>query len=157
MKLYFTTSNLIFSKVIRWALKEPCSHFAVCFDDRVVFQSNLVGTSLCWADVFRSKNVVVKEISLNLSLEQEEAIYQNLIRMSSKPYDWVAFFYFCYRGLLFRLFNKPLPAHGPQRSGAYLCTEVAYALKPIADIKEELAIISPYKLYYLLKNKIKKL
>ena len=158
MKLLFAKNNLPLSVAIRWALKEDCSHFAVEFDSKLVFHSNLVGTHIEWAKTFRTKNVIVHELEYDMPLEQEEQVYQDVLNAyDRRPYDWKALAYFTWRGLLRRFFGTPLPDTNKWASDlGDLCTEVISHIPPalLHDplLPRSLAITSPFQLYLALKG-----
>lgn len=153
MRLIWTKSNLPLSKMIRWLLDEPVSHFGIVFDNGIVFHSNLLGVHLDWYKHFETTCDIVYNIEMSLSLQEEELIYLNILnKYTGKPYDFKALFYFAYRALLLKLFNKGLPTKNEwEDSGALLCTELAGVLPssilPNSVSQEDLAIISPFKLY----------
>lgn len=153
--LVWTKSKAPLSKLIRWGLREPVSHFAVCLDHRIVFHSNLIGTHLKWRQSFEKHSEIVDCITIPMSFDQEEYIYQQLILLDERPYDFKAFAFFTISALKSRLTREPLPRSNPWASGkGLLCTEVALALKDIIPMPENLDIISPYQLYLHIKRLI---
>lgn len=159
MKLIFTKSNLPLSVLIRWVLKEPVSHFAIVFEDKVVFQSNLLGTQINWMKTFLSRHgaAVVFQLSYPFDDKTEDRIWDAICDANDgKKYDYGAFFYFTYRAMLFRFFNKPLPKLNPWATkGEFLCTELSQLLPPDlipgVDSIQNPGIVSPYQLYLVLK------
>jgi len=158
LKLIWTKSNLPLSLLIRKGLDEPCSHFAVVFDDRIVFHSNLKGCHVEWYSTFKKHNTVVFEEERKLNLEQEELVYQSLIDANDgKSYDYLAFLYFMLMAVRRRLFGKPLPqTNSWQKKSSLLCTGLAAYLPsnlfPELSTIRDLEIISPYQLYLLMKK-----
>jgi hypothetical protein len=143
-----TKSSSVLSKIIRWAFNEPVSHFAVVMDGKIVFHSNLLGAHLNWWSNFSKHCEVVLRKDLDLTLIQEESVYQSLIQIEGKPYDWSAFFYFIYRGLLLRLFKIPIPETNIQKNdGGFLCVEIAKCFEGIVTLPKDLSIVTPYKLW----------
>src|SRR3989344_4080601 len=158
IKLVFTKSNAPLSKLIRWGLKEPVSHAAIVFDDKIVFHSNLLGVDLISYQNFIKKVDVLFELKFNLSLEEEEEIYQNISIRDGNSYDFKAFSYFIKCGLQYRIYNKPLPIYNPWNSKEkFLCGELLEFLPDYLfpnSKKPDFSITSPYKLFLLLKNEV---
>jgi hypothetical protein len=157
MKLVFTKNNLPLSLLIRCGLKEPVSHMAYVFDDKLVFHSNLIGVHIDWYDNFKKKNTIVNQIELNQGLQFEEDVYQRAIGMNvGQPYDFIALFYFIFRAFMYRFFNVPMPTKSnTEIKKAFLCTELAYALPKSytqALLKKDLAITSPHEVYVAIKG-----
>lgn len=152
MELLFCASQMPLSKIIRWSLEEPVSHFAICFDDKVVIHSDLLGVGLKWYDDFIKSHQIVYKLKpkAKLDLVDEEDYYQEAISTTiGKPYDFKEFFYFGYRALLKKFFNKPFPSKSShEKSGEYLCTELAKAFG-LVDKSVDVGIISPFGLYRL--------
>lgn len=153
MKIIFTKGNSILSKLICWGLNEPVSHVAFVFDDKIVFHSNLLGLHIEWFNTFKKKCQIIFEIDYNTDLENEEDIYQEVISINDgKSYDFAAFFYFIWRGFLYKFFNKPIPIVNKWNNEHQdLCVEVIRYFNKQLPIKD-LSIISPYKLYLILKE-----
>lgn len=157
MRLLWTKNKMPLSWLIRWGLDEPVSHFAIVFDDRLVFHSNLFGVHLQWFDTFKKSQQIVFSINLNLPLETEENVYLDVIgRQDSKPYDFRAFMYFMWCGFLRKFFNKEMPKVSSMNdNNAYLCTELAFAILNLLKLEEkdlDLSITSPFQLYLLCKR-----
>lgn len=159
MKLLWVSGKLPLSKFIMWGLSEPVSHFAMVFDNKIVFHSDLTGVHIAWLDTFLKTHTVVYEKTLKMTLKQEEAVYQNIIsKYDGKGYDYGGFLYFCYRGFLKKFFKKAMPEKniwGSKRG--FLCTEMVSVLPDTIvpkEIKEmDLAMVSPYVLWKLFVNK----
>jgi hypothetical protein len=146
---------MLFSKAIKWALGEPCSHFAIEFDDNIVFHSNFFGTHVQFSKSFYKKATLERKIDISSSLLKEEDVYQRLAGLEGEPYDWGGFLYFAWRALLFKILGKPLPGTNSWAvTGANLCIEV---YKPIGELLgfeiNGLSITSPFQLYLTLKDK----
>lgn len=142
-----------------WGLDEPISHFAVVFDNSIVFHSDLTGLHIQWFKTFLKTHEVVYELDYSPGLEQEEAIYQGVLNAyDGRGYDYGAFVYFAWRALLKKLFNKPMPEKNPLgHKDRYLCDEVVQLLPdeicPPALKQMDLAMKSPYQVWLLLNNK----
>ncbi len=155
MKLLFTKNNLPLSRLICWAFGEPCSHFAIAFDNRVVFHSNLKGCNVQWLASFLKCSSVVYTIPLDTTLAQEESVYQKCIAVDGKPYDFGAFFFLCLDVILFKLFKIPLQKKNLFASdNSFICVELAECLSPVLPIPKELASTSPYNLYLQLFKEV---
>lgn len=143
---------MILSRLIRWGYKEDCSHFAICFDDFLVFHSNLVGVHMTTLDEFQQSATVVHEIDIPLTLESEEKIYKDIIpRFNKKKYDFGAFLYLAYRLVLLRLFGKPLPVSNPWGDkDKFICTEMVTVLPSYltgVTAADQIDSMSPHTLY----------
>jgi hypothetical protein len=153
MKLIWTKSSAPLSVLIRWGLNEPVSHFAIVFDDFLVFHSNLLGVHMESLKRFSSGSAkIVYTVEIPLPLEEEERIYEGLIpQYDGQNYDYGAFCYFMWRALIWKLFNIPIPAVNRWASSASeICTEMAGTLpKQVLDKETlgDLSMVSPYKLY----------
>ena len=79
-----------------------------------------------------------------------------MIKHDARPYDWGAFFYLAWRGLLYRLFLMPIPSgRNPFGTDKWdICLEVASALKPVLNIRDNLDMVTPYRLYTILKPEV---
>jgi len=156
MKLIFTKSNLPLSVLIRWALNEPVSHFAVVFDSKFVIQSNLLGVQLNWLNTFKKHSEIVFSIEKDLTLEMEEQVYRSLLdNFDGRSYDWAAFFYFMWRAILNKSLGVPIPSKSPYGSPLkFLCTEIYSALPEWLFGKkiDNLNIMSAYKVYKALTS-----
>jgi hypothetical protein len=155
MKLIWTKSDLVLSKAIRWLFREDSSHFAFIFDDdnRLVFHSNLIGAHVEWSKIFLSKVDVVFEIDLQIPQEEQDKIYDKLPQLQGAKYDFGAFCYLGWRGLLKFFFNIPLPNKNKWANhDAYLCTEMGNLFKKyLRDPDSDLGMTTPDKLYKLFK------
>jgi len=129
MRIIFTRNSSILSWAIRWTFREPSSHVALVFDeDRWLVQSNLLGVNIRLFEPFMKKsgNEIVDSIEYSLTLDQEEELFQALLkRTSEQSYDWPGFAYFIFRGILYRMFGRPLPKKNAWgRADMQICTEM---------------------------------
>lgn len=149
-------NNSILSHFIRSASKEPASHFAICFDQRLVFHSNLFGAHPTFRSTFEKSNTVFKEILIpNTTAEQEEAIYMNCLQFDGKPYDYMALLYLCTVGYAESVFLNKVPKNNPfNHDKYYLCTEVAKCLDPVVKLDMDLSITTPWKLINMIQEKV---
>lgn len=158
MKLIWTKNNLPLSVLIRWGLKEPVSHFAIVFDDKIAFHSNLAGCNVEWFSEFKKHSEVFLEIDKYLPIEIEEKVYQSIIDKNvEKTYDFGAFLYFLWRGILFRFFGKQIPKLNKwSNNNQLICTGLASELPkehfPELEGVLDTEMLSPYQLYLKLKH-----
>lgn len=158
MRLLWLTNKLPLSKLITWGLDEPVSHFAIVFDDKIVFHSDLSGLHVEWFSAFMKNRTIVFEKQIDITLEQEEYIYQNVIsKYHGSSYDFGAFAYFIWRGILKKFFKKPMPNSNPWASKKrFICDEVIQLLPEElvgAEIKKaDLAIRSPYQVWLMINK-----
>lgn len=104
MKIIFTKSNIIGSKIIRWVTQESVSHVAFLFDNKVVIHSSLFGVDIKWFKSYKEHNDVVFEINVPLELEKEERIWQSILdKWDSIPYDYFTILKFGWSLVLRRL------------------------------------------------------
>lgn len=159
MKLIWVKGSAPLSKLIMWGLNEPVSHFALVFDEKIVFHSNLMGVKVDWYNSFLKSHQVVFEMNYNPGLKAEEAIYQEVINDNDgKGYDYGAFLYFTWRAFLKKFLLKPIPETNPWGSpDRYLCDEVIQMLPnsicPSEIKRMDLSMKSPYQVWELLNNK----
>lgn len=162
MKLIWVSGTLPLSKFIMWGLKEPVSHFAIVFDDKIVFHSDLTGVHISWYNTFLKSHTVVFELDhSDAALELQEQVYQNIINQyDGKWYDYGAFLYFIWRGTLKRFFGKAMPEKNPWGSkSGFLCTEMIQTLPdemiPAPIKAADLSMKSPYELWLMLQPLVK--
>jgi hypothetical protein len=157
MKMIFTRSSLPLSKLIRWGLKEPVSHFAMVFFNSFVVHSNLAGVQLNWYSTFKKHCEVIYEIERTLSRAEEINLLKSILNsFDGASYDYSAFFYFIWRAILWRLFKTPFPATNKWgKKNAFLCTGLEKVLPesitPGTDSLDP-EMTSPYKLYQKLNS-----
>jgi len=133
MKLLFTRSQLPLSKLIRWGLNEPVSHVAILLDEKLVFQSNLLGVSI--EGIYRLQKAceIVYVVDIPMKFCAEEDLYQLLLQQyDGKPYDFKAFAYFAWRTVLYKLFKKPYPNKNIwQDPNSFLCDGLLTSLSHV--------------------------
>lgn len=156
MKLHFCTTNKFVSRAIRWMFNEPASHFAIEFDGKLVIHSSFLGASIDWLQWFVNDRTIVSALVPvePMLLIEEEAYYQRmLMKRPKRPgYDFKAFMYFTYCGLMYKFFKKPLPNKNPYNDNEYfLCTEEARLFELVDPDKIDTAITTPWMLrqYFL--------
>ena len=149
-----TYSNKIGSHLIRNILDEPISHIAFMFDEKLLIHSSTRGVRVLWAKDFIRHNTIYFEKKYNLMVEQEEYVYQELIKVEGSQYDYEAFSYFAYCALKRKYFHQPLPKTNPfGKQNKFLCTELAgllpdflFAPKSNPFKNQELDMITPYQI-----------
>lgn len=160
MKLIWTKSSLPLSVFIRWGLNTDCSHFAIVFDSPaggLMFESNLLGTHPKFFKTALKEMTVVHEIDVIVSTEVEDKIWDIVVdKYDHQPYNYLAFFYFCYRAILNRVFRIPFPINGLYtKSNGDLCTQVYKSLidsNVMPDLGLDLTVTSPHDLYLKLRE-----
>ena len=156
MQICFTKSKLPLSKLIRWLSGDPVSHVVIVFDDEFAIHSNLYGVQLNWYHTMLKHMTVVYTIDYKLSLKKEEEIYRSMLdNFDGRNYDWPAFMYLLWRGLLWKFFKKPLPIKSLwSDQDGYLCTEIAGKLpKWLTGLEtNDYSLVTPMKLYTMLES-----
>lgn len=164
MILLWTKSKLIGSKVIRYGLDEPVSHYATAFiigkkTGIVLNQRANGGFKIEWLSYFLKKNQIVYALSpLNIdSASKSSLLIEMMNEFSGTFYDTGSLIYFCWRVFLRKFFDVPLPAKSLWGDDKYpLCTghgKVLYRLMPrwFSTKPNDFDITSPYSLYLNLK------
>jgi len=159
MMFLFTTSNKIGARAIRWALNEPVSHFAICFDETengygIVFHSTMNGVKFDWWNNFYQHNKIVYALKpKSLGLQKEEQVYQAIVRRHyGRGYDIGAFLAFSYYALRRKFTGASIPiGENAGSADRYLCTELAHSLRELCPEflpqSLPLSLISPYALF----------
>ena len=158
MKFLWLKSKLPLSKFIMWGLDEPCSHFAIVFDKKLVFHSDMTGLHITWLDSIQRSHEIVFEMDVPMDLEGEENMYQAIIsQYHGAMYDFGAFLYLTWRGFLKKFFKRPLPPTNPWASkNRFICDEIIQLL-PVELVGEEiknadLSIRSPYQVWLMIQK-----
>lgn len=156
MKLIWTKNNKPLSLLIRWGLKEKCSHFATVFDESLVLHSGMQGVHLRWFKKYRKEVDIVYQIDFEgWSLEEEEKVYRQFMdNFEGEGYDWRALLFFIWRGVLKRFFGKEFPRTNRwQRGDDFLCTKIARILPKELVGSIDLEMTSPEKLYFVINKR----
>lgn len=135
MKILFTKSDFILSKLIRAVTKEPVSHAAIQCGDWVL-HSNLFGVNAELASVFRASATVVYEIEQPMD---ENKLMAAFAQADTKFYDFGALIYLGLTYLIPWLPKKNLW----RSSGSYLCTDWI----ELAEGEEPDSTMTAYQLY----------
>jgi len=146
MKVLFTTSNKIGSRVIRKVTGEPVSHCALqfeCGDYRLVIHAGLHGVEIIPLAWFLQTNQLLYEISI----KEDEPRLIDLDVYVKKSYDFMAILWL---GFCFLINCRPSRNNWAVKK-AHMCTElVTEILYGEAD-----SVITPYGLYLKLKEQHK--
>lgn len=143
MKILFTQSPLIASRLIRKITGEPVSHCAIEIDGTVI-HSNFLGVHPQSAEGFRDHCTVWGEVPFP---DDFKKMFEQTCAGWGRRYDFGALLYLALRYLLPWLPKKNLW----QTSGMYLCSEWVSSY-----FGEEDAMITPYRLYLKLGGVDKK-
>lgn len=154
ISIVWTKSDLPISRLIRFLARESVSHMAIVIDNKIVFHSNFYGAHLKWLTSFLKRSEVVYELSLDLTFDEEERIYQRLIhQFDEQPYDWGAIAYWFYAMLRHRITGWALPKSNPWGSDrGFLCVELAECLDVLGLDLSDLDMVTPEALYFTLKE-----
>lgn len=140
MKILFTRSDKIGSKLIRAVLQEDCSHTALQWDDLII-HSTFAGVHITPSAEFLAINQIMHSVDIPEDIHKLTTAITNGI---NRPYDVGAFIYLGLKKYLPFLPKKNLW----QSSGMYLCTEwVTFE----QDGKEN-SMITPHQLYLKLSK-----
>lgn len=158
MKIKFTTTDMLVSKIIRWMFNEESTHFtATLYNDQVIFQSNFFGVDFSSFKAFSLHAKVIHEFDIPMTREQEDIVFDSLVEsMVGNKYDFKALIYFGFRGLLKKFLGIPLPKTNKwQTKDQNLCTELAYGLPddviPPGIKGMDLSMVTAERLYKMLK------
>lgn len=149
MTVVFTRNSSVLSRLIRWAFDEPVSHVAFVFDSKFVIHSNLLGVQFDWFKTFSKKSEAVFYKDFDLTLENEEKVYQSLLeRFDEDGYDYKAFVYFAWSALLSKMLKVPMPKNNKYNGRGFLCTELYGALPSwlVPKVDQDLSITTPFQL-----------
>lgn len=136
IELLFTTSDYKFSKLARWALDSDCSHFAICFDRRVVFHSNFSGPHIEPIEIFNKKNHIIHKLEFTTipTLAQEDTLWSNLININyGKSYDFGAMLFLGLNLIGKKLINLELSQNNLWKTKeGFICTELLESLSGLS-------------------------
>lgn len=141
MRILFTKSNSLFSRIIRKVTGEPVSHCAIASNGYVI-HSNLQGVIIETEDYFEAHSQIVYSVEIEDCMDR---VTKLLATESHAMYDIGAILYLGVRYLFPWLPKKNLW----QSSGMYLCTEW---VTTVVNEKTD-SMITPYQLYLTLSNK----
>jgi hypothetical protein len=157
IELMFTTSDFAFSRLARWATDSDCSHFAICFDRRVVFHSNFSGPHIEPIETFVKKNHVIHKLEFTTipTLAQEDALWSNLININyGKSYDFGAMLFLGLNLIGHKLINIDISNKNLWKTKeGFICTELLESLSGLSfgsatfpDFKN-IEMLRPHDLY----------
>ena len=136
MKIGFSTSSHLFSKLIRILTKSKASHAYFRFgidNEEVVCHANGTGVNFDYYKTFIKKNSVVKEYELLLTQENEKKVIAYVISQLDKPYDKLAVVGFAWV-LINKAFGRKIK--NPIRNkSAYFCSELTLEALKIVNFK----------------------
>lgn len=142
MRVLFTTTDKIVSKIIRGVLQEPVSHCAIKIDRWVLHSDFLNGVHVEPWSRFVEKNKIVHSVHVGNIPGFDSFLYKNY----GKSYDYLGFLMLGIRGLLPRKWTKKQDIN--QLTGAFMCHEMVNQ----ALSEDELTLLTPYKLYLKLTS-----
>jgi hypothetical protein len=167
MDVLLVRSNKIGSRLIRWGLGEPVSHFAIRFHiPGVIYHA--YGRGILRVDPADFHNEIVETIALPAT-DAEEILCEQFFKNCTgyQAYDYPALLYFTWRVALKKFFGVAMPPLNAWNVDDYdICTELAYMLgeayaqycgKMILPEGYDLAIVSPWQLGNLLKSRVAQL
>lgn len=153
ISLIWTKKNNLGSQIIRTVTRGESSHFAIAFDQAVVFESTInSGCELSFYSNFKERNQIVWSIDLVEELRAEELVWQACSLMDGMPYDYFGAMNLGL-GLIAKRFDlSMLKTRAFENNRSYFCVEVAQALKPFFNIPSNLSLTTPDELFHLLKE-----
>ena len=165
MIFLWTKSSLPFSKLIRWGLKEDCSHFSIMFFEQygqksIVIESRLEGVQEIRLSNFLAQHTVVHALQAPLTEIEEQVLYLYFLRkIKGKKYDSWAMAYWIYAGIMYRFFGQRLPHKNAWGENELVyCVEIMqemreYLLEIDVDLSDfDLEMTSPHGAYKILKE-----
>jgi hypothetical protein len=121
----------------------------------VMFESNLLGTHPKFFENAKKHFTIVHEINLNLTIEQEDAVWDRVVDgFDGRPYDFAGALYLGVSRFLMRIFGMKPPKYNKfANPNMFFCEEVYDALRgvgglPITDSADGLE--TPHDLYKIL-------
>lgn len=162
----WTKTNQTASRLIRWGLNEPCSHFAIVREFAtpgagLVINQAFHGFDIAWYPSWIKNNQVVYALTPKTSLTTSEwATVRDPImnRFAGTEYDFESLYYFAYRAILRKALGIPLPTKnlwGDKKEP--LCTGIAKILHDVhpewfTKTPEDFDMVSPYQLYLMMNG-----
>lgn len=156
--LTWTKKRNLGSWLIRWFTEGNASHFSIVFDEKVVFESTVQsGCKLSFYSEFLKTSDIVYQIKLDQGLFEEELVWLECASLDGMPYDYLAVISLGYQ-LLARKQKLEMSENltNFDKNRAYMCVEVARALKPIMKVPDSLSTMSPDDLYMHVINNLPK-
>lgn len=162
MIFLWSKADKIGSRLIRWGSRSDCSHFSICFSNRVYESVYPNGFMVVDIEDWYKKHEEVHKICIPLTLTEDNNI-EGLVfnALKSKDYDNNAIFYWTIRIAMKRFLGIPLPQSNIWGDrNKYYCVEVLNALRGFLlsrygfTFPKELEMISPHESYTLLSKVI---
>lgn len=147
----------------RFLAEEPVSHVGILFESLdLVIDSSTTGVKITRRKTFIRKNTPLLEINLDDYRFDELVIFNEILdKIEGKGYDFGAYFWFVLEGIKHKFFRKKLPVVNPnQNEDQVLCTEIFYPIFPYLLLKNidlykyDLAALTPYMLYRIMKDQL---
>lgn len=155
MRLYFSTNEKYYSKFMMFLFKEPVSHVGAGFTIQgcpVVVDCTKPCGKLYHLRSWQKKYDIIYYVNIELSPEDEQTAF-TLVTDNAvlKPYDWDAYFYGFFRGILWKWFGiDPPSVNKYSDKNADLCTEIVNPIKGMLKnygidlLDKDLAIMTPH-------------
>ena len=145
MIFLWSTNEQWGSRLIRWGLDEPSSHFAICFFEdtkgkETVIESRLSsGVDTCSLRDFMRRNKMVHMLQAPVTDDEEITLYNHVYNsMQGVRYDAPAILYWILVGFVRKFFKKELPKENAMnRTEQLYCVEV---LELIEDYLEDIGV-----------------
>lgn len=134
MKIIWSTNEHFWSRVSRYLSKTNESHIAVVFDDYLFslsFDCTTTGFRVQFLKRFLSINTILQSIEIPMCEKEEHIIMSILLQKCvGAQYDFHAYYWMIWRGLLFKFLYREKPQFNPwQEKDKYLCTEVIECIR----------------------------
>jgi hypothetical protein len=140
MKILFTASSSILSKLIRSVTKEPVSHCAIQIDDSII-QANLEGVTIEPLSSFMAGSLLAPTPTIVYQIDLPDNPKKVIQFLASYDRSWYDYLGLIYAGLQLLL---PLPKKNLGHiTGSFLCTEVVTEIVEGQPVTE----LTPYQLY----------
>jgi hypothetical protein len=124
MIIGFSSTDMIFSRIIKWVTRSKASHSYVLIlveGELVVIHSNQHGVNCDYYERFKRTKQIVAEYQLLISEDKEQLAAATALKLLDKPYDFLSVFGFAWV-LINRFFGRKVKNPFPNRS-AYQCSE----------------------------------
>lgn len=155
MYLYFSTNDKYYSRFMRFLFKEPTSHIGIGFEVGecpIVVDCTKPFGKVYHLKHWESKYEIKISAKITMTAEDElEALRKTVDNAVLKPYDWGAYYYGFFIGILWKWFYVPPPKTNKYGSDdADLCTEVLNPIKRILKkyeidlVNHDLAAMTPH-------------
>jgi hypothetical protein len=157
MIIGFSTTNRIFSRLIKWATRSRASHAFVMVKvagEPIIIHATHNGVNCDHYKVFKKSKKIVVQYKLEVPEENKLAATATALKLLDRPYDFLSIV-----GFGWVLFNKALgrQTKNPFRNRtAYQCSEFALEILRAAGVKGldqfDRELVSPEDLMNFLSN-----